>query len=302
VTSARNRKPPPLSRTLTKQSRVISNQEIAAGQRLALTVEYNGASYNGWQLQAGVNTTTVQGVLEGALTAVAATPVRVACAGRTDTGVHATSQVVHFDAPVARSARAWTLGTNANLPDSVVVRSAQQVSPEFHARFSAQSRRYRYLILNTPVRSALAPQLLTWVRQDLDVTLMHAEAQALLGELDFSSFQAASCQSRTPMRHVDFVHVFRCGELVVIDIQANAFLHHMVRNIAGTLIAIAKGRLPVGTMARLLALRDRTRAADTAAANGLYLVRVNYPAEFDIQAHNMGPVLLPMHLDASQLQ
>ncbi|MCZ6830013.1 MAG: tRNA pseudouridine(38-40) synthase TruA [Gammaproteobacteria bacterium] len=262
------------------------------GQRIALTVEYNGAAYNGWQLQQGANVATVQGVLEAALGAVAARPVRLFCAGRTDSGVHATNQLVHFDAPTARSPKAWLMGSNANLPDSVVVKGVQAVPAEFHARFSARSRRYRYLILNTAVRSALAPAQLTWVRYPLDVALMHGEAQSLLGERDFSAFRAASCQSTTAMRHVDFVEVYRHGELVVVDIQANAFLHHMVRNIVGTLLAVGCGQLAAGELAGLLALRDRTLAPETAPANGLYLVGVSYPAQFSLQSFPPGPVFL----------
>jgi tRNA pseudouridine38-40 synthase len=278
---------------LTSSRLPLSNEEYPPGQRIALTLEYNGSAYNGWQLQQGINVATVQGVLEAALGEVAASPVRVSCAGRTDSGVHATNQVVHFDAPVARSPRAWLMGGNANLPDSVVVKGVQAVPGEFHARFSALSRRYRYLVLNTPVRSALAPRELTWFRHSLDVAMMHREAQALLGEQDFSSFRAASCQSTSAMRHVDFIEVSRHGELVVIDIQANAFLHHMVRNIAGSLLAVGRGVLGSGGIADLLSQRDRSLAADTAAPNGLYLVGVAYPPRFSIPTFAPGPVFLP---------
>ena len=233
----------------------------------------------------------MQGELEAALESVAAAPVRLACAGRTDTGVHATNQVVHFDAPSARSARAWQRGGNANLPDNIVIKHALAVPPDFHARFSARSRRYRYLILNTPVRSALAPSQLTWVRHTLDEQRMHEEAQSLLGEQDFSSFRASSCQSSTAMRHVDFVNVSRRGDFLVVDIQANAFLHHMVRNIVGALLAVGRGLLPDG-IARLLAMRDRTQAPATAPANGLYLVGVSYPDEFELPAFSPGPLFL----------
>jgi tRNA pseudouridine38-40 synthase len=278
---------------LTKPEPRLSAQDIPRGQRIALTVEYNGAAYNGWQLQQGSTTAiTVQGVLEAALGNIAAQPVRLACAGRTDTGVHATNQVVHFDAPAARSPKAWLTGGNAQLPDTVVIRGVQVVPQDFHARFSAQARRYRYLILNTPVRSALAPKQLTWVRYPLDVAAMHAQAQDLLGERDFSSFRAASCQSSTPMRHVNCIDVNRRGDLVVVDIQANAFLHHMVRNIVGTLLAVGRGQLALGSVASLLAGRDRTRAPETAPANGLYLVGVSYPQLFAIQSRSPGPVFL----------
>ena len=261
-------------------------------QRVALTIEYDGSPFCGWQLQRGSDVATVQGVLEQAVGAVANVPVRMHCAGRTDTGVHATNQVVHFDCPNTRSAHAWLLGSNANLPTSVVVRRAQIVDTGFHARFSAVSRRYRYLIYNNEVRSALAPQYLTWVRQALDVELMHREAQALLGEQNFTSFRAAACQSSTPMRRVDFIEVTRRGALIVVDIQANAFLHHMVRNIVGTLLAIGKGRRAAGWVAQLLALQDRTHAADTAPAGGLYLVQVGYPQSCAIADSPLGPLLL----------
>jgi tRNA pseudouridine38-40 synthase len=264
-----------------------------AQQRIALTIEYDGSCFNGWQLQRGSEVNTVQSVLEQSVSAVAAAPVRLHCAGRTDSGVHATNQVVHFDSSARRDPRNWLLGCNANLPDSVVVKSAQAVAAEFHARFSALSRRYRYLIYNQEVRSSHGSAYLTWVRQPLDVQRMHEEAQALLGENDFSSFRAAACQSSTPMRHVDFVEVTAHRQLVVIDIQANAFLHHMVRNIVGALIVVGKGRCEAGWIAELLSMRDRTLAPDTAPAAGLYLVGVNYPPEYGLQTGAPGPVFLP---------
>lgn len=261
--------------------------------RFALVVEYDGSAFNGWQLQRGSSVRSVQGELERALSQVANSPLRLQCAGRTDTGVHATNQVVHFDSEVARSEKAWVLGANANLPADVAVRSAKSVDGDFHARFSAQSRRYRYLIYNRAVRSALAPQYLTWVRQPLDVNAMHNEAQALLGERDFTSFRASSCQSSTPMRHIDFIEISQRGELIVVDIQANAFLHHMVRNIVGTLIKVGKGYAAEGWVAELLDRKDRTLAADTAPANGLYLVEVNYPHHFGVDIDQLGPILVP---------
>ena len=184
------------------------------------------------------------------------------------------------------------MGSNVNLPDSIVVNHAQAVPADFHARFSATARRYRYLVYNRATRSAIAPGLVTWVRQPLAVQLMHGEAQSLLGERDFSSFRAASCQSSTPMRCVDFVEVFERGDFVVIDIQANAFLHHMVRNIAGALLAVGKGSLATGAVAQLLNLADRRRAPDTAPANGLYLVGVSYPDRFGLPVAEPGPVFL----------
>lgn len=234
----------------------------------------------------------MQGELEKALSCVANEPVRVHCAGRTDSGVHGYGQIVHFDAPVARSAKSWIMGTNAALPDDVRVHWARAVSSEFHARFSAQARRYRYLIANTPVRPALLVGKVAWHHRPLDAAAMHQAAQCLLGERDFSAFRAAACQSSTPMRRVHRVRVSRREEFVIIEIQANAFLHHMVRNIAGSLIAVGDSRRPVAWLAELLEGRDRTAAADTAPASGLYLVDVEYSSQFSLPATPAGPNLL----------
>lgn len=270
----------------------MSDSTDLVSQRVALTVEYDGSRFNGWQLQRGSESTSVQSVLEQAVASVADAHLRLHCAGRTDTGVHATNQVVHFDSPNEREIGSWLRGCNANLPETVAVRSATLVAPDFHARFSATARRYRYLIYNRAVRASIGARYLTWVRQPLDSDLMHREAQALLGERDFSSFRASSCQSKTPMRHVEFIDVTRHGDIVLVDIQANAFLHHMVRNIVGTLIAVGKGRVGAGWMAELLELRDRTRAADTAPPYGLYLVGVTYPRQFGLPSSEPGPVFL----------
>jgi tRNA pseudouridine38-40 synthase len=272
----------------------LTEKRGIALQRIALWVEYDGSEYSGWQLQRGSAVASVQGVLESAVSRVANQPVRVHCAGRTDAGVHATSQAVHFESANPREPRSWLRGCNANLPAAVAVREAREVPAEFHARFSALSRRYRYLIYNSPVRPALGAGYLTWVRHPLDVSRMHEAAQVLLGEQDFSSFRAAACQSSTPMRRVDFVDVRRKGELVAIDIQANAFLHHMVRNIAGTLIAVGKGLHEPDWVSELLAMRDRTRAPDTAPPCGLYLVGVEYPDHFGLETPLPGPVFLGM--------
>lgn len=234
----------------------------------------------------------MQQELESALTAVADSAVRVHCAGRTDAGVHGHAQIVHFDAPASRAPKAWVLGSNATLPLDIRVHWAVPVSDEFHARFSATARRYRYLIANTAIRPATASGLFTWCRYPLDEAVMHREAQSLLGERDFSAFRAASCQSTTPMRNVHAAAVSRLGDLVVLDIKANAFLHHMVRNIAGALIAVGSGRRPVGWIGELLQGRDRTVGADTAAADGLYLVEVEYPASFGLPATPFGPIVL----------
>lgn len=256
-------------------------------KRFAAAVQYHGGSFHGWQRQS--HSTSVQAQLEQALSKVADSPIRLACAGRTDTGVHATNQIVHFDTGAARSPRNWLLGANANLPDAIRLHWVDEVGPGFHARFSARARSYRYIIANEPFRPALFSGLLTWHRQPLAEDLMHGAAQALLGEQDFSSFRAAGCQSSTPFRRVDAVSVWRQRSLVVVEITANAFLHHMVRNIVGTLIAIGAGEQPRDRVAQLLALRDRTRAEVTAPADGLYLVAVDYPPEFGLPALAPGP-------------
>jgi tRNA pseudouridine38-40 synthase len=254
----------------------------AAGMRVALGIEYDGSGYSGWQTQLAPPLATVQQTLEQALTRIADHPVNVACAGRTDAGVHASGQVVHFDTTAERPLKAWIQGSNSLLPSSLVVRWAQVVAGDFHARFSATGRRYRYVIANTPVRPALQAHFLTHHARPLDAAVMHEAGQLLLGERDFSSFRAAGCQSRSPMRHVTELVVSRQGDRVQIDIEANAFLLHMVRNIVGTLFEIGEGRKPVGWVAELLALRDRTRAAPTAPAAGLTLVAVRYPERFGL--------------------
>lgn len=270
----------------------ISNDPLPAGTRVACRVEYDGTRFNGWQSQPHRGALTVQDELESALSVIAATPIRVSCAGRTDAGVHAFSQIIHFETPVVRSCKAWVLGGNARLPRDIRLHWAIPVPAEFHARFSAQSRCYRYVIVNTPVRPALMQGQLTWYRRALDERAMHCAAQALLGEQDFSAFQAASCQSRTPMRHVQRIHVIRRADLVVIEIKANAFLHHMVRNIVGSLLAVGDKRKPPVWMAELLAGRDRSAAGETAPADGLYLVDVEYPAHFGLPRTPYGPIML----------
>lgn len=259
--------------------------------RIALGIEYDGASHFGWQRQREVP--SVQEYLEKALSAVANASVEVQCAGRTDAGVHATGQVVHFDCDATRPDRAWTLGVNANLPDSVAVTWCKQVEDGFHARFSATHRRYRYVIYNAALRPAILFSGVTHVYRELNAEKMHEAAQALLGEQDFTSFRAALCQSRTPFRNVTHVSVSRQGRYVIIDIRANAFLHHMVRNIAGSLIEIGAGEKPVEWIADLLLLKDRTAAAATAKPNGLYLVDVTYPSEFGLPSSPLGPLFLP---------
>nr|WP_297458263.1 tRNA pseudouridine(38-40) synthase TruA [uncultured Halomonas sp.] len=258
--------------------------------RLALGVEYDGSAYCGWQRLK--HAASVQAALEDALARVAAAPVRLKCSGRTDSGVHATRQVVHFDVPSPRSQKAWVFGANANLPRDIAVRWAVPVADDFHARFSALARRYRYIILNQPSRPVLERANATWCREPLNAERMHEAAQALVGEHDFSSFRAASCQSTTASRHLHFIEVRRYGPLVVIDLQANAFLHHMVRNIAGALVAVGRGEQGVDYMARILALRDRSLGNVTAPGCGLHFVDSLYDERFKLPREPLGPNLL----------
>lgn len=257
-----------------------------------MAVEYQGGAYRGWQRQADPPMASVQARLEAALSQIAATDITVICAGRTDAGVHAAHQVVHFEAPAGRSQKAWVKGCNSLLPNDVVVKWAVPVCDTFHARFSATRRRYRYIILNRRQPSAYLAGMVTHIDQPLDVTLMHEEAQALLGEQDFSAFRAASCQSHTPWRYIEFVEVRRWQDFVVIDIQGNAFLHHMVRNIVGVLTAVGLGEQPSGWTAAVLASRDRTQGGVTAKPDGLFLVDVTYPEEFGLPLHQPGPSFL----------
>ena len=248
--------------------------------RIALGIEYDGTAYNGWQRQRTGD--GVQAHVEQALSRVADEPVEVICAGRTDTGVHATGQVVHFDTNSERSERGWLLGANTNMPDDIAVTWAQPVPDDFHARFSALSRSYRYVILNCLVRSALNRHRAWWVYQPLDSGRMHTAAQAIVGKHDFSAFRAAGCQASTPTREITSIAVFREGDKIFIDVTANAFLQHMVRNITGTLVAIGTGDEPIESMTEILASRDRKLGGVAAPPHGLTLVNVQYPDEFQL--------------------
>jgi len=250
--------------------------------RVALGVEYDGAPFSGWETQRG--RATVQQQLERALGRVAAEPVRTRCAGRTDAGVHALAQVAHFDTAADRSPGAWVHGTNSHLSRSVSVRWARAVAPEFHARFSARSRTYRYLIVNRPVRSPTLHRRATWEYRPLDVGRMQDGAGYLLGTHDFTAYRARACQARSPVRTVHRLEVDRHRDLVSIDICANGFLHHMVRNVAGVLCAIGAGRAPPEWALEVLRSRDRTCGGVTAPPDGLYLLAVEYPARFRIPA------------------
>lgn len=246
--------------------------------RIALGVEYDGTGFRGWQTQLRMR--TVQETLEAALSRVADHPVRVHCAGRTDAGVHALEQVVHFDSTAVRSERAWVLGTNVNLPGDCAVHWAQPVSGEFHARFSAIARHYRYRILMRRTRSALERDRAFWVLQPLDLGRMQAAAAALVGEHDFTSFRAVACQAKSPVRRVLYLDLQESEGLIELRTGANGFLQHMVRNIVGVLVAIGRGEAPVDWTGELLAVRDRTLGGVTAPPQGLFFERADYPAEF----------------------
>jgi tRNA pseudouridine38-40 synthase len=248
--------------------------------RIVLGIEYDGSAYAGWQWQEG--RATVQGRLEAALSKIANQPITVLCAGRTDAGVHALEQVVHFDCQVEREMHAWLMGGNSQLPDDIRITWAQPAQGDFHARYSAIARAYRYVILNRPMKSALLRTQATWCYQSLDERAMHQAAQALLGEHDFSSFRAQSCQSVSPNRLMHFIDVYRDEQRVIIDLCANAFLHHMVRNIAGVLMEIGMGRRPVEWTNELLVIQDRSQAAMTAPPHGLHLAAVYYPAHYGV--------------------
>ncbi len=246
--------------------------------RYAAGVEYVGTGFNGWQALRGLR--TVQSELEKALSTTADHAVTVTAAGRTDAGVHALQQVIHFDSDAQRTNHAWLLGTNTRLPPDVSLRWIQPIALGFHARHLAVRRRYRYVIHNHRARGALMFRRAGWWPQVLDATAMHAAGQHLLGENDFSAFRDSQCQSPTAMRRVESVDVRRHGDFVVIDVCGNAFLHHMVRNITGTLALVGLGKQPVDWVADVLASRDRRRAGMTAPADGLYFVGPEYAAEF----------------------
>lgn len=248
--------------------------------RIALGIEYDGSAFCGWQTQpAGC---AVQDRLEAALGEIAGAPVATICAGRTDAGVHALDQVVHFDTTARRPLTAWVRGTNALLPGALAVTWAREVDGGFHARYSALARCYRYVLLNHPVRPAADRLRVGWFHAPLSVNAMRRAATFLIGEHDFSAFRAAECQARSPVRTVSRIDIERRGDYVVFDICANAFLHHMVRNIVGALVYVGKGRHPADWLAQVLAGRDRALAAPTFDAAGLYLARVSYDAKWGL--------------------
>ncbi len=260
--------------------------------RFAAGVEYDGREFHGWQRQSQAGLRTVQGVLEGALGRIAAHPITVGCAGRTDAGVHALGQVIHFDTTAERPARAWLLGTNSFLPADVKLSWVQPVAEDFHARYLAIGRSYRYVVHNASSRSALwRHRAAEWPRP-LDVSRMSEAAQVLIGEHDFSSFRGKDCQAKTAVKLLRRLEVNRQGDWVTIDAEASGFLHNMVRNISGSLLAVGCGHRPVDWMAQVLASRQRAAAGETAPACGLYFLRADFPERFALPAPR--PVSFPL--------
>lgn len=256
-------------------------QENTDKQRWALTLSYDGSRFYGWQKQAG-GVPTVQTALEHALSLIAGEPISVTVAGRTDTGVHATAQVVHFDTGIRRPTQAWIRGVNAHLPPGIAVWHAQPVAPHFHARFDAYGRHYRYLLQSAPVRSPLLIGKVGWTHLDLDIGLMQQAAGLLEGEQDFSSFRASMCQAKSPVKTLYSARVSGTPELLKLDLHGNAFLHHMVRNIMGALVYVGNKKLTIEGFAQLIAEKSRLKAPPTFMPDGLYLTGVDYPEEFGI--------------------
>lgn len=252
-------------------------------KRIAIGLEYNGTNYYGWQRQE--NLVTLQGCVEAALSAVANHPVAVICAGRTDAGVHAFGQVIHFDSDALRSMDNWILGGNAHLPGAIAIRWAKLVDDSFHARYSALSRSYRYIIYNHPIRSAIYEQTATWWHQPLDEVAMQSAANYWLGEHDFTSFRSVNCQAKTAVRCIHTFTVQRENEFIILHVKANAFLHHMVRNMVGVLLAIGEGKKSICWAEEALLAHDRRKAGITAPPNGLYLEKVEYSEGFQIPSY-----------------
>jgi len=256
--------------------------------KVALGIEYSGENYCGWQRQS--HSPSVQEPLENALSIIADEPIRVFCAGRTDTGVHATGQVIHFELNCIRPETAWLRGANNKLPSDISVVWAKSVHEDFHARFSAEKRSYRYIIQNIDFPAASLAKKVTWHRRGLDCKLMQLGANYLVGRHDFSSFRASSCQANTAIRTIAYVRVNQHNDLIFVDVKANAFLHHMVRNIVGCLLRVGEGAEPPDFVERILRIKDRTRAPDTAKPHGLYLVGVDYPSRDKIPCSPFYPL------------
>lgn len=246
--------------------------------RIALGIRYDGSAYHGWQIQEELR--TVQGEVEKALSAVANHAVSLVCAGRTDAGVHASGQVAHFDTTSYRSEHAWVFGANSKLPPDISILWAKEVDENFHARFSAQARRYHYVIYNHEIRPGILRKAIGWHYRPLDENRMRKAVQSFIGEHDFRSFQGAGCQSQTSVRTIFQIEIFRIRRMVVIEVQGNAFLLHMVRNIVGVLVAIGSGEKDPEWAEVVLKAKDRRQGGVTVSPNGLYLIEVTYPQEF----------------------
>lgn len=257
--------------------------------KFAVGIEYSGTAYCGWQRQQ--NSGSIQARVEDALSFVADHAIKLVCAGRTDAGVHAVEQVAHFETDVHRDLKSWLRGANSELPKDIRLKWVVSIDKEFHARFTATARQYRYIILNSSVPSALFHDKASWEFQPLDQEKMHEAAQDLLGEHDFSAFRAVGCQAESAIRCIDYISLTRNKDLIYLDIRANAFLYHMVRNIVGSLVVVGKGDQPRAWLGELLEARDRNRAAATAPACGLYLLRAFYPERFKLPIESKKPVL-----------
>ena len=256
--------------------------------RLAMGIEYDGGRYHGWQRQS--HSDSVQERVERAVSRVADGPVEVVCAGRTDRGVHATGQVIHVDVEVERPLYGWQMGTMQHLPRDITALWVREVDETFHARFSATAREYRYCLINRSTRPAIAAGRLSWWYRPLDEARMQAAADRLVGEHDFSSFRGKDCQAHSPVRTVERIEITRQGDYLFIDVRANAFLHHMVRNIVGSLFAVGSGERPVDWISEALAACQREAAGITAPADGLYLTGVEYPARFGLPTQPRRPL------------
>jgi len=248
--------------------------------KYVIGLEYCGSTYSGWQRQK--HSQSIQQVVEKSLSFVANEPISLICAGRTDAGVHATGQIAHFETSSIRTARGWLLGSNSRLPQNIRILWIKPIDENFHARFSAVSRLYRYIIFNSPVSSGLFSDKSSWYRQPLSHKKMKQAAQNLLGEQDFSAFRGAGCQSKSSFRNVQMIEVLRKKDLVFIDIRANAFLYHMVRNIVGSLLEVGAERQPVDWLKQLLLKKDRNLAGATAPACGLYFIHAQYPECYNL--------------------
>jgi tRNA pseudouridine38-40 synthase len=282
----------PSSKAYVRNGEVVADTIWPEGmQRVALSLEYDGARFHGFQVQPG-GVATVQQALEKALSGVANEPVTLVCAGRTDAGVHATAQIVHFDTVAQRPEKAWVMGARHYLPGTISINWAKNTVPQFHARFSAQARTYRYLLCDRRRGSGLLDHQITFSNRALDVARMQAGAAFLVGEHDFTSFRAVQCQAHSPVRRIHHLHIVRRGDLILLEVKANAFLHHMVRNIVGVLMAVGAGDAAPQWVAEVLAAKDRTAGGVTAKPHGLYLVGVDYPPSFGLPETPPGPLFL----------